>query len=58
MTKTLLTSLNRKMQELLPQYKYDNISISNKFKKTFPEFKFTTYWEGITNILNEQKQWL
>lgn len=45
----------KELQELLPRYKYDNIFISDKFKKRFPDFKFTTYREGITNILNEQK---
>lgn len=44
------------LQELLPRYKYDNIFISDKFKKRFPNFKFTTYQEGITKIINEQKQ--
>lgn len=46
----------KELLELLPRYKEDNIFISDKFKKAFPEFKFTTYQEGITNILNEQKQ--
>ncbi|MBN9293791.1 MAG: NAD-dependent epimerase/dehydratase family protein [Flavobacteriia bacterium] len=46
----------KELQELLPRYKYDNIFISDKFKKRFPEFKFTSYQEGITGIMNEQKQ--
>lgn len=46
----------KELQELLPRYKYDNIFISDKFKKRFPNFKFTTYQEGITKIINEQKQ--
>lgn len=53
---SLFNKQAKELQELLPRYKYDNIFISDKFKKTFPEFKFTTYREAITNILNEQKQ--
>lgn len=30
----------------------DNIFDSSKFKKRFPEFKVTTYEEGIKAILN------
>lgn len=37
----------RELLELLPRYKYDNIFISNKFKKRFPEFQWMTYQEGI-----------
>lgn len=46
----------KELQELLPRYQYDNIFISDKFKKQFPDFKFTTYQAGIANVLNEQKQ--
>lgn len=46
----------KELQELLPRYTCDNIFISDKFKKVFPEFEFTTYREGITSILKEQKQ--
>lgn len=46
----------REVQELLPRYKYDNIFISDKFKKRFPDFTVTTYQQGITHIMNEQKQ--
>jgi nucleoside-diphosphate-sugar epimerase len=42
--------------ELLPRYRYDNIFISDKFKKRFPDFKFTSYQEGITSIMDGQKQ--
>jgi nucleoside-diphosphate-sugar epimerase len=44
----------KELPELLPRYKYDNIFISDKFKNRFPDFKITTYQEGITQILNEQ----
>lgn len=42
------------LQELLPRYEIDNIFISDKFKKEFPDFQYTTYQEGITQIMNEQ----
>lgn len=45
----------KELQELLPRYNADNIFVSDKFKQRFPEFKVTTFPEGITNILNEQK---
>lgn len=41
----------KEVQELLPRYKYDNIFISDKFKKRFPDFKVTTYQEGIIHIM-------
>lgn len=46
----------KELQELLPRYKYDNIFISEKFKKRFPDFSVTTFDEGIASIRNEQKQ--
>lgn len=51
---SLINEQAKGLWELLPRYKYDNIFVSDKFKKRFPEFKFTTYREGITNILKEQ----
>jgi len=45
----------RELLELLPRYEYDNIFDSSKFKKRFPEFRITTYNEGIRHIMNEQK---
>ncbi|MBX3240953.1 MAG: NAD-dependent epimerase/dehydratase family protein [Chitinophagaceae bacterium] len=53
---SLFNKQAKELQELLPRYKYDNIFISDKFKKQFPDFKFTSYQEGITKIMNEQKQ--
>ena len=41
----------KELIELLPRYKYDNVFKSNKFKESFPDFKVTTYEEGIRNIL-------
>lgn len=48
----------KELQELLPRYKYDNIFVSDKFKSRFPDFKITTYQEGILKIMNEQKKQL
>ncbi|AWG22137.1 NAD-dependent dehydratase [Flavobacterium faecale] len=38
-------------QELLPRYAIDNLFESSKFKNKFPDFKVTTYQEGIRNII-------
>ncbi|HRO46622.1 NAD-dependent epimerase/dehydratase family protein [Agriterribacter sp.] len=53
---SLFSRQAKELQELLPRYKYDNIFISEKFKKRFPDFKCTIYQEGITRIMNEQKR--
>lgn len=53
---SLFSKQAKELQELLPRYKYDNIFISDKFKNRFPDFKITSYGEGITEIMNEQKQ--
>lgn len=45
----------KEIQELLPRYKSDNIFMSEKFKKRFPDFEITTYQDGISRIMNEQK---
>ncbi len=52
---SLFNKQARELEELLPRYKYDNIFISDKFKKRFPYFKFTSYQEGITRLMSEQK---
>ncbi|WP_428229606.1 NAD-dependent epimerase/dehydratase family protein [Flavobacterium sp.] len=39
--------------ELLPRYAIDNIFDSSKFKKRFPDFRVTTYQEGIKIILKD-----
>lgn len=41
----------KEIKELLPRYEEDNIFLSEKFKKAFPEFKITTFDEGIKKIL-------
>lgn len=53
---SLFSKQAKELQELLPRNKYDNIFISCKFKKRFPDFRITSYREGVTHILNEQKQ--
>jgi len=53
---SLFSKQAKELQELLPRYKYDNIFVSDKFKKRFPDFKITSYGEGITEIMNKQKQ--
>jgi len=45
----------KELQELLPRYASDNIFEVSKFKKRFPEFKITSYKEGITQIKEEQE---
>ncbi|NVM92851.1 hypothetical protein FHT32_006544 [Variovorax sp. SG517] len=40
----------REIRELLPRYEQDNLFDSSKFKRRFPEFKVTTYREGLDLI--------
>jgi len=48
----------RETAELLYRYEKDNIFDSSKFTKRFPDFKVTTYHEGISEIIEEIKQFL
>lgn len=51
------SKFNKKLKEvieLLPRYKYDNLFDSSKFRNRFPEFRVTSYEEGI-RIISEQK---
>lgn len=43
----------KETQELFPRYKIDNIFDSSKFKNRFPDFKVTSYQDGISNILSD-----
>jgi nucleoside-diphosphate-sugar epimerase len=43
----------RELDELLPRYEVDNIFVSDKFKKEFPDFKITSLEEGISLVLTE-----
>jgi len=51
---SLFNKQAKELQELLPRYKYDNIFISDKFKKRFPDFEFTSYQDGVSQIINKQ----
>lgn len=44
----------RELWELLPRYAVDNIFVTDKFTKAFPDFRVTTYTEGIATIHREQ----
>ena len=46
----------RDAAELLPRYETENIFVSDKFKARFPEFKVTTFREGLQAIRNERNQ--
>lgn len=41
----------KELKELLPRYQENNIFVSDKFKKRFPEFKITTIEKGIQQIV-------
>lgn len=43
----------KEASELLPRYRGDNIFDSSKFATRFPDFKVTTYQQGIAEILND-----
>lgn len=49
----LLSQQVRDAAELLPRYEVDNIFVSDKFKKRFPEFRVTTFREGLTAVAEE-----
>lgn len=44
---------SKETQELLPRYTIDNIFDSSKFKNKFPDFKVTSYQEGIKTIIDD-----
>ncbi|MDD4969437.1 MAG: NAD-dependent epimerase/dehydratase family protein [Paludibacter sp.] len=46
----------RETIELLYRYKTDNLFDSSKFKRRFPDYKITTYQEGISEIIDEITQ--
>ncbi len=43
----------REIRELLPRYEQDNLFDSTKFKRRFPQFRTTTYREGLEQIRRE-----
>ena len=42
----------KELQELLPRYEHHNIFDDTKFRHRFPDFKVTTYRQGIEQILS------
>lgn len=48
----LISKRVRELRELLPRYEHDNLFDSSKYKQRFPDFKVTTYRQGLTQILN------
>ncbi|KRO15171.1 NAD-dependent epimerase/dehydratase family protein [Lacticaseibacillus saniviri] len=53
----LARPFNQRIQELfelLPRYKYDNLFVTDKFNTRFPDFKTTTFEEGIHQIFSEE----
>lgn len=46
----------REIKELLPRYGCDNLFDSTKFRTKFPDFKATTYREGMRFIREEAKR--
>lgn len=50
---TLAGLFNRRIRdaaELLPRYEVDNIFVSDKFKQRFPDFRVTSYRQGLSAI--------
>lgn len=52
----LVSSQVRELRELLPRYERDNLFDSTKFKHRFPEFKVTTYRQGLELIRDESRR--
>lgn len=48
----LISKQVRELRELLPRYEHDNLFDSSKYKQRFPDFKVTTYRQGLTQVLN------
>lgn len=48
----LISKQVRELRELLPRYEHDNLFDSSKYKQRFPDFKVTTYHQGLTQIFN------
>lgn len=49
----LIAKQVRELRELLPRYEHDNLFDSSKYKQRFPDFKVTTYRQGLTQIFDE-----
>jgi nucleoside-diphosphate-sugar epimerase len=50
----LFSGTLRDAAELLPRYEADNLFVSDKFKRRFPDFKVTTYRQGLAAIRAER----
>ena len=50
---SLFHTMIKETKELFPRYQIDNIFDSSKFKTRFPDFKVTTYQEGIREIISD-----
>ena len=50
---SLFNAMLKETQELFPRYQIDNIFDSSKFKTRFPDFRVTTYQEGIQAIIKD-----
>lgn len=48
----LISKQVRELRELLPRYEHDNLFDSSKYKQRFPDFKVTTYRQGLTQVFN------
>lgn len=48
---SVFSQKNDELQELLPRYQVNNIFSSEKFKNRFPDFKITSFNDGISEIL-------
>lgn len=55
-TGALFNKKLRELQELLPRYEHNNIFDDSKFRKRFPDFKVTSYRQGIVQIGEEQRR--
>lgn len=53
-TAGLVSRQVRELRELLPRYAHDNLFDSSKYKQRFPDFKVTSYRQGLTQIWNER----
>jgi nucleoside-diphosphate-sugar epimerase len=45
----------RDASELLPRYEADNLFVSDKFKRRFPDFRVTPFREGLSEIAAEAR---
>lgn len=52
---SLFNKTIKETQELLPRYAIDNIFDASKFKARFPNFRITSYQEGIRKVLEDYK---